>query len=692
MTLKRKIFSVLALVTLLAWGGILTTISLLIVQNTRMEQSAHVSRALTDHLMPLFSAVKDVKTDVIQVQQWLTDISATRAAPGFDDGFSEAQVYADTFEKDVALAREHAKMLGISDVAVALDGLLNAFPSFYQGGKKMAKAYIDSGPQGGNPQMEAFDEVAEVMSAAMDNLVTVMDVHREKLATQLTAITDDVTAANTRMMWQLGVFSVLAAIVTALGVIYLFRTLTRSFSDLDSDIIAAMSETNDQLSWKLDPGRTDELGPVARALDAFRQSLSETRSRKESERLALEQQHERQREREKSRMDQAQAQARDAAERELAMQAKHARERAIVEDIGQVVRACAAGDFSKSLRTDDKEGVFAEICEGLNKVGEAANTGLGAVLCGLQEMAAGNLTQRMPENFAGIFSQIAKEMNTATQTLGETLAGISESSETVDVSSREIATVASDLAKRSETNASMLESTAVQLEHMSRTVKAAADFAETACLSVEGVSSGATAGYDVVRRAVDAMDAIQSSSSAIGSILHVIDEISFQTNLLALNAGVEAARAGDAGRGFAVVATEVRALARRSAEAAGEIADLIEASGGNIDRGVELVQASGRAFQDIVGGIDIASSQIRQIVNVSNETASGIEEISKSTKDLDRISQNNVAALEETNAAVYALQAEAAALRRATSAFRTHGTQRKAVGHIAEFTSSARLA
>ncbi|KAA2314680.1 methyl-accepting chemotaxis protein [Pseudooceanicola sediminis] len=676
MTIKRKIFGVFTLVTVLAWGGILTAILLLVAQNARMEQSAHLSQSITQNLMPLFSAVKDIKTDVIQVQQWLTDISATRAAPGFDDGFAEAQIFADAFETDVALARQYANFLGIVDVGIALDNISQAFPSFYEGGKKMAQAYIASGPEGGNPQMSEFDTVAEVMGNAMDGLLAVMEEHRIMLATQLNSITEDVTAANTRLIWQLVIFTVLAATATAVGVLALFRNLSHSFRDLDDDITAIMTEGTQQTQGKLDPQRSDELGPVARALDAFRHNLAETRATKEREEHQQLQEQQERHALEQAALEEAQAQAREATRREAELQEQRARERVIVQDIGEVVRACAAGDFSKSLRTDDKDGVFAEVCDGLNKVGEAANKGLGAVLTGLQQLAAGDLTQHMPDNFSGIFAEIATEMNTASETLGRTLSGISESSETVDASSREIALVTSDLAKRSEDNAAMLENTSLRLANMSETVQAAADFAKTACVSVEGISEGAKSGHDVVRRAVAAMDAIQTSSDAIGKILHVIDEISFQTNLLALNAGVEAARAGEAGRGFSVVATEVRALAQRSAVAAGEIADLIKTSGINIGRGVDLVKASGEAFQDIVGGIDVATTQIRQIVTASDETASGIEEISKATRDLDRISQRNVAAFEETNASVYALQAEANALKNSASAFRTKALPR----------------
>jgi methyl-accepting chemotaxis protein len=215
-----------------------------------------------------------------------------------------------------------------------------------------------------------------------------------------------------------------------------------------------------------------------------------------------------------------------------------------------------------------------------------------------------------------------------------------------------------------------MQEAAASIGQMTASVKLAAGSATTAHAVVEAISAKARAGNEVVGRAMEAMDAVQTSSEVIGRIVQVIDDIAFQTNLLALNAGVEAARAGEAGRGFAVVAAEVRALAQRSSEAAGEIGGQVETSRNTVRQGVQLVHDSGKALMDIVAGVSDVEERISEIVSASRETASGIDEISNMTSEIDRATQQDAAALEETNAAVRALQAEAELLARSVSSFK----------------------
>lgn len=452
------------------------------------------------------------------------------------------------------------------------------------------------------------------------------------------------------------------------------RRLVRRLQDvtLGMKALAAGNLDTPIPDWDAD----DELGDLRDTLGSFRNAYAERQALEAEAREAAEREAARRTadaERERTEMaekaQRAEAERQNAEQQRREAEARREAESRAAAEIASVVEACAMGDFSRRLCTDDKEGVFAQLCEGVNKIGIAANEGLGAVSDGLAHLAKGDLTYRMPKTYHGIFADIAESFNATAESLRQTLSGISDSSASVDMSSREIAAVADDLARRTEQSASMLEKTAAALEQMSASVRSAAVSAENAQGSAESISERASAGYTVVTRAVTAMDEIRSSSDAIGNILQVIEEIAFQTNLLALNAGVEAARAGEAGRGFVVVASEVRALANRSSEAAREIAKLIQTSASNVHRGVELVRSSGSALQEIVSGIADVTSKIREIVTAANETAIGINEISGATSELDRATQQNAAIFEETNAAVQSLQAEAGALAQAVAAF-----------------------
>ena len=374
--------------------------------------------------------------------------------------------------------------------------------------------------------------------------------------------------------------------------------------------------------------------------------------------------------RERDRMAEREA----LAERERAeTEARLAQERRAAAEIAAVVEACAAGDFSRRLATDDKEGIFREICDGMNRIGEAADAGLGAVRSALDRMAAGDLSHRMPDAFAGVFAEIARAMNETAASLSETLTRIAQSAERVDGSSQMIAGSARDLMQRSDTNAIRIERTARELSQILENVTTAAKSAETARVSVEDVTAMARVGNDVITQTIAAIDLIQTSSDQISKVLKLIDDIAFQTNLLALNAGVEAARAGDAGRGFAVVASEVRALAQRSSEAAREISGYVETSAGNVRSGVTLVQQSGDAFRRIVAGLEDATIRIHDIVAATSETSTGIGEISKATTALDADTRQNAAALRGTADAVTSLQTEASTLNTAVAAFHLDG-------------------
>ncbi|EGP56990.1 methyl-accepting chemotaxis protein [Agrobacterium tumefaciens] len=289
---------------------------------------------------------------------------------------------------------------------------------------------------------------------------------------------------------------------------------------------------------------------------------------------------------------------------------------------------------------------------------------------GLQKLADGDMTHRIEKTFAGSLDQVRHDFNASLEKLQSALSAVNRNAEAIRSGSEEIRTASDDLAKRTEQQAASVEQTAAALEEITTSLKDATLRADEAGQLVERTRTGAAKSGEVVRRAVEAMSGIESSSREISNIIGVIDEIAFQTNLLALNAGVEAARAGSAGKGFAVVAQEVRELAQRSANAAKEIKALITKSGEQVHMGVSLVGETGAALAEIVDQVQEIDRNVTAIVRSSREQTTGLNEISSAVNSIDRGTQQNAAMVEEQTAASHALANEVAALNRLIAQFR----------------------
>ena len=233
---------------------------------------------------------------------------------------------------------------------------------------------------------------------------------------------------------------------------------------------------------------------------------------------------------------------------------------------------------------------------------------------------------------------------------------IKESADVLNKSASEIARGNLNLSQRTEEQASSLEETASSMEEMTATVKQNSDNTQEASKIAAGTRTEAEGGSEVVSKAVASMGEINTSSKKIADIISVIDEIAFQTNLLALNAAVEAARAGEQGRGFAVVAGEVRALAGRSAESAKEIKVLITESVNKVEEGTQLVSDSGKTLDGILSGVKKVADIVAEIASSSNEQASGIDQVNKAITQMDDVTQQNAALVEEAASASKAME------------------------------------
>lgn len=296
---------------------------------------------------------------------------------------------------------------------------------------------------------------------------------------------------------------------------------------------------------------------------------------------------------------------------------------------------------------------------------------VNALADGLEKLAAGDLMFRISDRFSSDYEGLRLNFNKAMETLQETVRHISQNAANVRASMGELTQSADDLSRRTEQQAASLEQTAAALDQITSTVKKASEGADEARGVANEAKDDAERSGIVVEKTVTAIGEIEASSKQISNIIGVIDEIAFQTNLLALNAGVEAARAGEAGRGFAVVATEVRALAQRSADAAKEIKALIATSGAQVENGVRLVNETGKALGRIVGQVARLDHLVSDIASSSKEQATALAEVNGAINQMDQVTQQNAAMVEESTAASYALAGDAEELGRLAGRFRT---------------------
>jgi len=302
---------------------------------------------------------------------------------------------------------------------------------------------------------------------------------------------------------------------------------------------------------------------------------------------------------------------------------------------------------------------------------KAVMLGMGA---GLHGLAKGDLTVRVAKVGGAEHHILIGDLNTAIMSMQDTMLAIGANAAAVRSGAEEITQASDDLSRRTEQQAASLEETAAALDEITATVRKSAESAKEARDVVTAAKADAERSGDVVKETVAAMSGIEASSKQISNIIGVIDEIAFQTNLLALNAGVEAARAGDAGRGFAVVATEVRALAQRSADAAKEIKTLISASSAQVASGVTLVGETGKALGRTLEQVEQLNRLVSEIAASAQEQATGLHEVNTAVNQMDQVTQQNAAMVEQATAASHGLAGEAAELAKLVGQFQTGST------------------
>jgi methyl-accepting chemotaxis protein len=299
---------------------------------------------------------------------------------------------------------------------------------------------------------------------------------------------------------------------------------------------------------------------------------------------------------------------------------------------------------------------------------------------GLHSISKGDLTRKIANTFPPGLDALRVSFNETVEALQSIIANVRSGADGISSGTAEISLASDDLSRRTENQAASLEQTAAAVAEITNKVKETATGAIHARNVVAMAKDDADKSGDIVNRAVAAMRAIEETSHKINQIIGVMDEMAFQTNLLALNAGVEAARAGDAGRGFAVVASEVRALAYRSAEAAKDIKDLLTSSRAAVNDGVTLVTEAGSSLGSIIHRITEINDVVASIATSAEHQASGLQEVNIAVEQMDVVTQQNAAMVEETTAATRTLTEQSSELARLVARFSIASGSRSATG------------
>ena len=650
---------------------------------------------LNTAVMPFALAAENMVIDVIQVQQFLTDVSATHDPEGYKD----AETAAADFKS--RMAQILASGTVTSSQKEELSKIDLAFDQFYNQGKRMAAAYIDQGIQAGNAIMEDFD-AASLSLAGLMNEFKSHAVNKE-----LQTVTGLNEASKHASQLLLGISVLLVTL--SLGIAFYLANYLYKQLGIDpyyaKAIAKEIAKGNFAREINLDANDNSSLlyaiKTIQTSINAF-VAAQDVMSKKHAEGWIRE------------KIDEAQfpgtygkmagdINALVKSHIDVKMQvvkviSQYAKgdfsldmdrlpgdKAQVTEAIDNVKKTLfevsseietlaasgARGDFSKRANISRFDFMFKDILVDFNTLIETCDIGFNDILHVTNAMAQGDMTRTIDKDYPGTFGEVIAGINATGQHIKNLVSEIKEAAETINTAAKEIASGNNDLSHRTEEQAASLEETAASMQELTSTVQANSTNAKQANQLAQNAAEIADEGVNVVDKVVSTMELINASSNKIVDIISVIDSIAFQTNILALNAAVEAARAGEQGRGFAVVASEVRNLAQRAAAAAGEIKSLIADSVEKTEDGSRLVNQAGHTIKEIVNSIQRVTAIMSEISAASIEQSSGISQVNQAIAQMDDVTQQNAALVEQAAAAAESMEEQTQNLSATVAVFKT---------------------
>lgn len=592
MTIKRMLTSVGIIIVL----AVTISITVSYTYTKSVKESVYEKEY---EIMPhLFNFLR-LQKDVIQVQQWLTDISATRAKPGFDDGFGEAKTYFKDGNKALdELIKAHQEY-NEPEMVTGLKAFKNNFSKFYQVGIKMANAYIDGGADSGNKVMGELDPFAE-------KLTKDLDIWIKEHQNDAESATHNIENKLSLLLMSTIVNGVLLMIFTLAIFSIMSSRIVKSINNFQAGILGFFKYLNREVTnvKMLDDSSSDEIGTMAKVVN---ENITQTKVSVENDRK-------------------------------------------VIDDIIAVLTEFQQGDLCQRVNSSTTNPALQELTNLLNQMGGNLESNIDSILDVLEQYSNSNFINKT--NTSGIKEHLLKLAN-GVNTLGDAISTMlvenKQNGLTLEDSSNILLENVNNLNNNSNEAAASLEETAAALEEITSNISKNTDNIVKMSGFATSLTNSSNDGKVLAEQTTVAMNEIDEEVNSINEAISIIDQIAFQTNILSLNAAVEAATAGEAGKGFAVVAQEVRNLASRSAEAANEIKVLVENATTKADYGKNIAAKMIEGYTGLNNNISKTIEIISSVESASKEQQQGIEQINDAVNSLDQQTQQNANIASQTH-------------------------------------------